>query len=60
MPDVTELGRQRARYNALIVICDSILHDERVRRAAPLSVDLLEVQLAAVQRALREDGGTNA
>lgn len=56
----TDLGRQRARYNALIIICNKILKDERVRTASPLTVDLLEVQLEAVKKAMREDRGTDA
>lgn len=33
------------KRNALIVICKSIINDERIRRVAPLSVELLESEL---------------
>lgn len=35
---------QRKR-NALMVICKSIINDEKIRIAAPLSIDLLEAEL---------------
>lgn len=33
------------KRNALLVLCKTIINDEKVRRAAPLSVDLLEDEL---------------
>ena len=33
------------KRNALLVICKTIIDDERIRRIAPLSVELLEAEM---------------
>ena len=34
-----------SKRNALLVICNTIINDEKVRRAAPLSVEMLEAEM---------------